>query len=122
MTAEPNWVVRGGVVTVEQLANGASPISGEPGLCQISVAFQPGRTVDELALASRFPHSQIGVTTREAVIAAGALDVRQTPGRNPVHGDIIVACGADGRVDRALLESLATRFAQRPNPARSQPH
>jgi hypothetical protein len=94
--AEPDWVIRGGVATVEQL----------------------GLTVEELAALSRFPNAQISVTTRDAVLAAGALDVRRTPGRNPVHADIIVPCMPDGTPDRQVVESLASIFAQRPNPAR----
>ena len=114
----PEWVVRGGVVTPEQLANGARPSPGAPGRCEISVAFQPGRTVEELAAFSKFPNSQISVTTRETLLAAGAIEVRQTPGRNPVHGDIIVPCSAEGTVDPDLLAALARVFTQRPNPAR----
>jgi hypothetical protein len=112
------WVIRGGLVTAEQLANGASPITEEPGHCQISVAHQPGRSVEELAAISRFPHRQIGVTTRAALLAAGAVEVRQTPGRNPAHGDIIVACDENGRVSAALLDALAAVFEQRENPSR----
>jgi hypothetical protein len=116
--AEPDWVIRGGVATVEQLVNGASPILNDPGFCEISAAFQPGLTVEELAALSRFPNAQISVTTRDAVLAAGALDVRRTPGRNPVHADIIVPCMPDGTPDRQVVESLVSVFAQRPNPAR----
>jgi hypothetical protein len=111
-------VVRGGVTTPEQLANGASPIPDEPGLCQISVAFQPGRTVEQLVAVSRFPNRQISVTTAEALIAAGAVEIRQTPGRNPVHGDIIAPCNAEGEIAPTLLQALAGAFVQRPNPGR----
>ena len=115
---EPEWVIRGGIVTLEQLTNGARPISGARDLCEISVAFQPGRTVEELAAFSRFPNAQISVTTRETLLAAGTIEVRQTPGRNPVHGDIIVPCSTEGTVDPDLLAALARVFTQRPNPAR----
>jgi len=115
---ESHWVIRGGIVTPEQLANGASPLPDEPGLCQISVAAQAGRSIEELAAASRFPNRQIGVTTREALVAAGAIDVRETPGRNPVHGDIIVPCGPEGSVAETLLEALAAVFLQRATPSR----
>jgi hypothetical protein len=62
--------------------------------------------------------SRISVSTLEALLAAGAIDVRQTPGRNPVHGDIIVACDSTGGVPSALLDVIARTFTQRPNPAR----
>jgi hypothetical protein len=116
--SDQEWVVRGGLVTVEQLANGTSPIADEPGFCQISVAYQPGRSVEELAALSRFPHRHIGVTTRAALLTAGAVEARRTPGRNPAHGDIIVACDENERISAALLDALAAVFEQRENPSR----
>jgi len=84
----------------------------------ISVAYKPGLTVEELANASRFPHRQIGVSTSRKLIAAGALEIRQSPGRNPVHGDIIVPCGPEGTAASMILQALASMFEQQLNPSR----
>ncbi|MDO8756743.1 MAG: hypothetical protein Q7J64_01915, partial [Elusimicrobiota bacterium] len=76
---EPVWVVRGGVVTPEQLKTGAKLHRGIPGLFGFSVQSAPGKTIEELAAAGRFRNGQISVATVDALLAVGVLIVK-SPG------------------------------------------
>jgi len=119
--SEPTWIVRGGITTPDQLANGTRAHVAVPGLFGFSVQHDPGRTREDLAAAGRFPNAQISVTTAEQLIAAGravGYDVRivRRPGRgfhhtvetpDPLPGD--------------LAEALSGAFHQVPNPVRFRP-
>src|SRR3989442_6052862 len=84
----PHWVVRGGVATPSQLQAGTARHRGvpeSPGLYGFSVQYQPGKTVQELAVAGRFRNAQINVTTDAALVAAGveagyAVNIVENPG------------------------------------------
>ena len=104
-------VVRGGVVTSEQLQNGCSEHAEAPGIYGFSVQSAPAKTVDELARAGLFPNKQIGVTNVGAVRAAG-YNVVPTPGRG-FHATVVVP--PDWTVNDAA--ALAKLFKPQPNPA-----
>src|SRR5215510_4384187 len=71
---EPHWVIRGGMATPSQLQAGTARHRGvpePPGLYGFSVQYQPGKTVTELAVAGKFRHARISVTTDDALRAIG---------------------------------------------------
>ena len=115
---EPNWVVRAGIVTPEQLKNGVGGHALMPGLHGFSVQSEPGRTVFQLAEGGHFPNAQISVSTVEALVATGqamgySVRVVKSPGRG-FHFTVEVP---DPLPD-ALAEALSREFTQMPNPAR----
>lgn len=116
----PAWVIRGGMITADQLQEGARLIRGRPGLCEVSVGFRPGLSVQELAEMAHYPHARIGFADRAALLSVGVLAVVETPSRsNPVHADLILPCSAVGVIDRDLLHAVAARFRPMTNPFRS---
>jgi hypothetical protein len=115
---EPNWVVRAGVVTPESLISRSSQHFEVHGLFGFSVQHQPGRTVEELADAGRFPNAQISVTTVEQLVTAGAhigymVRVVKSLGRGYHHTVVVPA-----PTPPSLAEALSRVFIPRPNPAR----
>jgi hypothetical protein len=64
------WVVRAGVAAASSLIAGHSEHRAVPDLYGFSVQYAPSKTVDELALAGRFPHPQISYATDDALQAA----------------------------------------------------
>ncbi len=118
---EPNWVVRGGLATPNQLQAGTGKhlgVAALPGLFGFSVQYQPGKTVAELAVAGRFRNVQISFATVEELIAAGAaagyaIAIVKSPGAGYHH---------TVRVPSPLPADLATAlsrvFRQVPHPAR----
>jgi hypothetical protein len=115
---EPNWVVRAGVVTPEQLKNGVGGHALMPGLHGFSVQSELGRTIFQLGEAGHFPNAQISVSTVEALVAAGqamAYSVRvvKSPGRG-FHCTVEVP----EPLPDTLAEALSHEFTQLPNPAR----
>ena len=89
-----------------------------PGLYGFSVQYQPGKTVQELAVAGRFRNAQISVTTDAALVAAGveagyAVSIVKSPGAG-YHYTVQVPFPLP--VDLAV--ALSAMFRQRPNPAR----
>ncbi len=77
-------VVRGGRNRPEDIRRG---IGTHPsGVTGISVECGQGLSVEELCTS--IPHGQVGVTTVEAIRAAGG-DVIRTSGRSPQHATLI---------------------------------
>jgi len=118
---EPNWVVRGGVVTPSQLQAGTAKHLGVPdplSLFGFSVQYQPGKTTKELAAAGRFRNAQISVTTEEELVAAGLaagypISIVKSPGAGYHH---TVQLPFPLLLDLAV--ALSAVFTQMPNPAR----
>lgn len=114
---EPNWVVRAGVATPASLQGGSAQHMAQPDLYGFSVQYMPGRSVEELARAGRFPNAQISVTTVEQLVAAGAaagynIAVVPSPGQG-FHATVKVP---DPMPDD-LAVALAGTFVGMPNPA-----
>jgi hypothetical protein len=118
---EPHWVVRGGIATSQQLQAGTTKHRGvpeSPGLCGFSVQYQPGKTVTELAIAGKFRHARISVTTADVLITAGAsagyvVRLVQSPGGG-YHQTVQVPFPLPWE----LAEALSAVFMQMTNPAR----
>jgi hypothetical protein len=64
------WVVRAGAAAASSLIAGYNEHRAVPDLYGFSVQYAPSKTVDELALAGRFPHPQISYATDDALQAA----------------------------------------------------
>jgi hypothetical protein len=83
-----------------------------------SVQYPPGKTVTELAVAGKFRHVRISVTTDEALIAAGAsagyvVRIVQSPGGGYHH-----TVQVPFPLPWELAEALSAVFTQMANPAR----
>jgi hypothetical protein len=99
-------VVRGGRNLPDDLRRG---ISVHPsGVTGASVEFAEGKSVEELA--SALPHSQIGVTTVDAIRTAGG-DVVRTAGRSPHHATLVGLSPED--ISKLLTPTV-------PNPAKKR--
>ena len=118
---EPNWVVRGGIATANQLQAGTGRhvgVATSPGLFGFSVQYQPGKTIEELAVAGRFRNAQISFSTAEELIAAGAtagyaISIVKSPGAGYHHtARVPLPLPAD------LAAALSRVFKQVPHPAR----
>jgi hypothetical protein len=106
------YVVRAGIAQPRTLIEGTAAHRLVRGLYGFSVQSAPGVAVEELALAGRFPHVQISVTTVELLQAHGFTVVFPTPGKGAYHATVrtpwpLALAGA------TLLSNLFTR---RPNP------
>jgi len=121
---QPKWVVRGGVSAPRSLVASYQPIVDLPGHFGLSVQFQPGKSVDELAEAGRFPNLQITYATFETLLAAAAplgyfLVLYKTFGPG-FHHDLEVVDLDSGHVVTLLPDNLADAlslpFARKPNP------
>ena len=114
--AEPNWVVRGGTATEDQLKRGTLEHIRVPGLYGFSVQHQPGQTIDQLASAGQFRNKQISVATAEALIAAAAtagynIAIVKSPGRGYHH-----TVQTPYPLPDQLAAALSKAFTQMPNP------
>jgi len=118
---EPNWVVRGGIATPNQLQTGTGRhrgVADPPGLIGFSVQSQPGKTIEELAVAGRFRNAQISFSTVEELIAAGAaagyaITIVKSPGAGYHH-----TVRVPSPVPTDLAAALSRVFRQVPHPAR----
>ncbi len=122
---EPNWVVRGGIAAPQNLQQGYVKHKQVRGLFGLSVQHQPGRTVDELAMAGQFFNLQISFATDVALFAAAKMigyDVKlvKSPGSG-FHYTLIAQVSATGEVLESLPLDLATALSttmqRRANPA-----
>jgi hypothetical protein len=118
MLTEPNWVVRGGLASPENLQDGTSEHALVSGLYGFSVQYSPGKTIQELAAAGRFRNAQISVTTVEQLVAAAGgagykIAVVSSPGIG-YHATVEVP---DPLPDDLAL-ALSNAFRRMPNPAR----
>lgn len=123
------WVVRAGVAAASSLISGYDVHRAVPGLYGFSVQYAPGKTVEELAQAGRFPHSQISYATDDALQAAlrtlgYAMRLVASPGTGYHHTFVVLydASGAQMRSlphDAAVALSTAFRQRQNPHPRRS---
>jgi hypothetical protein len=125
---EPNWVVRAGVATAQQLQGGTDFHRHVPGLYGFSVQREAGKTIQELAAAGQFPNGQISVATVEALVAAAASEgyivaVVKSPG-NGFHHTVAVPLNPQlqaypaQKMPPELAEALSNVFVPQPNPAR----
>jgi RHS repeat-associated protein len=108
------FVVRGGVATEKQIAQGIGPHRDVPGLTGFSAQSRAGATVEELASrggvgGGPFPHGQVSVTTAGKLRCLGC-DVVSSPGAGANHVTVV-----PGRATPAEISDL---FVPRPNPAR----
>lgn len=118
---EPNWVVRGGIATPNQLQVGTGKHLGiaiPPGLFGFSVQYQPGKTIEELAVVGRFRNAQISFATAEELIAAGAaagyaITIVKSPGAGYHH-----TVQMPSPLPTDLAAALSRVFKQMPHPAR----
>jgi hypothetical protein len=117
-STEPHWVVRGGIVTPKQLTHGTLEHLAVPGLFGFSVQYQPGYTILELAIAGRFPHAHVSITTIETLIAVAEnvgynLSIVKSKGKGFHH-----TVEVPHPLPEDLAEVLSTAFRPIPNPAR----
>jgi hypothetical protein len=120
---EPDWIVRGGVATPEQLRDGTSEHRDVPGLTGFSVRRQPGKTVEELAAAGQFRNRIISVTTVRELVLAGqragyAIQVLPTP--RGLYHQTVQTVVTPHPLPYDLATALSRAFSQRENPARAQ--
>ena len=121
MAELPDWLVRGGIATAEQLQRGAVEHPGLPGIFGFSVQRQRGKTITELALLGRFPHAQISVATVEQVLSAArtrgydGVQVVASPGRG-FHHTVVVP----QPFPFELAEAVSQVFTVQPNPLRTR--
>ena len=108
---EPVWVVRAGVATPQQLKNGVDEHRRVPGLTGFSVQSAPGKTIEELAAAGRFPNAQISVTTVDALLAV-YVRVVKSPGEGYHHTAV-----TEDPLMSPHAEAISAVFKQLPNPA-----
>lgn len=78
------FVVRGGRNLPDDLRRGTG--THPSGVTGVSVECAEGLSVEDLAAI--IPHGQLGVTTVEAIRAAGG-DVVRTAGRSPRHATLV---------------------------------
>lgn len=111
----PQYVIRGGIPSPENLIRSAGPVASPYELLTgISVTTAPGLTVAQLAAAANYPNRQIGYTTVQA-LAAIRVGVAATPfERMPLHGTMVVSIP----LDPSLAARISAVFTQILNPAR----
>ena len=109
--ADDALVVRGGVVTTEQIIAGAEALDTDGNVLGVSVRSAEGLSEAELAAggvgARPFPNGQIGVTTAGEIRGVGGTIERTPRPDNIYHCDI---CGPP--------QPLADVFEQKPNPVK----
>ncbi len=105
----PQPVVRGGFATPESLIRGTTQTPF--GLYGFSVQSAPGRTIDELARAGRFPNGTISVSTVDALRAVGAI-VTPSPGVG-YHATVVVPAPLSNAQAALISAAFATGI---PNP------
>jgi hypothetical protein len=119
------WVVRGGIASPPQLVNGygrhaalVTPLYG------FSVQYQPGKTIEELALAGQFRNRQISYADDDALQAAVqsvgyTMQLVKSPGRG-FHHTFAVIYTQDGTMPLSLplvvAQALSQAFRFMPNP------
>ena len=81
-------IVRGGIATAAQLANGCGDHLDHPGIHGFSVQAEPGMEAEELARAGAYPNAKISVTTVKKLRDAG-YDIVRTKGRG-FHATVVV--------------------------------
>ena len=88
-----------------------------PGLFGLSVQHQPGKTLQELAAAGRFPNAQISVVLIESLIAAArrvGYHVAAIPSpATGYHATLMMP----NPVPPVLGQALSEVFVRMPNPA-----
>jgi hypothetical protein len=119
------WVVRGGVATLKQLSDGFGKHAGVvTPLYGFSVQYQPGKTIDELALAGQFRNGQISYAGDDALQAAVqsvgyTMRLIPSPGRG-YHHTFAVIYNANGMMQQTLppvvAVALSQAFRRMPNP------
>lgn len=104
----------------------ATASRGVPGLHGFSVHYSPGKTVEELAQAGRFPHALISCVTARALTAAVqplgySMRLITSPGQGYDH-TFTVVYDASGAMLRTLphdaAHALRQTFQRRANPYR----
>jgi hypothetical protein len=113
-TQQPQYVVRGGVATPDNLIAGTNPLPPQYGAPSgFSVQSAPGRTINELAAAGRFPNAQISYSTTDKLSRVGHPVLTGTPGRG-LHATVV----APHPLSRADAERISAQFTVTQNPAR----
>jgi len=119
-----NWVVRAGLAKTERLQAGFQEHLGAPGVFGFSVQYEPGRTIEELAAAGRFPNGQISYAADTALSDAARnlgydLALIKTPGRG-FHYTLGLRASATSDIVQQLPDDVAQAFEavfqQRDNP------
>jgi hypothetical protein len=93
VTTHPVYVVRGGRASPQNLIDGTAEHADVSGLSGFSVQSAPDRSVEELAIAGRFPNAVISVTTVEALAQRG-VRVVPSPGAG-FHATAVVPIPLD---------------------------
>ncbi|HEX6820299.1 MAG TPA: hypothetical protein VF120_18120 [Ktedonobacterales bacterium] len=123
------WVVRAGEARPEYLVSGYGPHRAVAGLYGLSVQYAPGKTVDELAHAGRFPNAQISYATDDSLASAlqplgRSMKLISSPGQG-YHHTFAVVYDASGvmltRLPLALAIVISQTFQRRSNPLRARP-
>lgn len=120
------WVVRAGEARAQFLLLGYGLHQRVPGLYGFSVQYEPGLSVDELALSGRFPNAIISYED-EAVLARAVEGVGyhmrlvRSPGMGHHHTFCIFTDAAGVTVPRlpqVVANVLEQTFRRMPNPHR----
>jgi hypothetical protein len=120
------WIVRAGEARPDQLIKGYREHLGALGVYGFSVQYNPGSTVDALALAGAFSNGQISYQDEDVLQAAVAplsyrLSIIQTPGSG-YHHTCAVLYDATGTMLHALPPdaalALSNAFIRMTNPHR----
>lgn len=109
---QPQYVIRGGVTTPDQLIAGTTPIPGTWFMTGFSVTTAPNMTPTQLAAAAGYPNGQISVTTVAALLDIG-VSVASTPSdNNPLHA----TATAPYPLPFPTAVVISSVFTQQPNP------
>lgn len=123
------WVVRGGVAAADKLKEGYEEHSGAPGIFGFSVQYAPGKRVEDLAQAGRFPNAYISYAydgeLASALLSLGyGMNLIKTPGRG-YHTTFVVLYDASGhmltRLPDDAAQAISATFQRMRNPHRVSP-
>lgn len=118
-----SWVVRAGEAKAADLMVGYAPHHAVSGLIGFSVQYAPGKTVDELAQAGRFPNAQVSYQDEAQLVQATLplgyrLEVVPSPGVG-FHATCTVIYDANGTVMPTLplvvAQALEAAFRRKLN-------
>lgn len=110
---QPQYVIRGGIATAEQLLAGTSLTKW--GLYGFSTTSAPGMTVDQLAAIARYPNGKISWTTVQDLASIG-IQVVPTPilPGQPLHHTVVVPLQP---ITALAMKAISPQFRQKTNPA-----
>lgn len=122
----PEWVVRAGLAREEHLIAAYRRHTGANGIYGFSVQYAPGKSIEELASAGRFPNPKISYAYDDELAASLSsqgyrMALVSSPGIG-FHHTFMVLYDADGRLLKRLpadaARTISRTFRQTINPHR----